>query len=159
MRQPQERKAQIYTPPGRPEIPARKTSFFLAGTTAGEDWRSSLINSVLHLPIIVFNPLRRDWDSSWREDATFGPFREQVEWELEMQEKADAIVLYFGPGTDAPVSLLELGLCARSGKAVVACHKDYKKRGNVQIVCRRFGIELVETVGDLAACVVGKVAS
>jgi hypothetical protein len=45
----------------------------------------------------------------------------------------------------APVSLLELGLCARvPGKAVVFCPKGYWKRGNVQIVCNKFGLELVE---------------
>ncbi len=45
-----------------------------------------------------------------------------------MQEQADVIVIYFGPDTDAPISLLEFGLSARSGKAIVACHQKYKKR-------------------------------
>ena len=150
-------KAQVVNAPSRSPITG-KLSVFLAGTTTGPDWRDSLLKGILFLPITIFNPLRDDWDSSWREDATFGPFREQVEWELEMQEKAEIIVLYFGPGTEAPVSLLELGLCARSGKAIVACHMDYKKRGNVQIVCQRFGIEFLETVDDLAASIAGTVA-
>jgi hypothetical protein len=153
-------KAQVVNAPSRPPITGKR-SVFLAGTTSkttGPDWRESLLKGILFLPITIFNPLRHDWDSSWREDATFGPFREQVDWELEIQEKADIIVLYFGAGTEAPVSLLELGLCARSGKAIVACHRDYKKRGNVQIVCERFGIEFLETVDDLAASIAGTVA-
>jgi len=61
-----------------------------------------------------------------------------------MQEHADVVVVYYGPGTDAPISLLELGLCARSGKAIVACHKEYRKRGNVFIVSQRLGIDFID---------------
>lgn len=141
--------AQLIQAPSRPAITG-KISVFLAGTTSrtsGPDWRETLTAVITHLPVTIFNPLRPDWDSSWREDITFTPFREQVEWELDMQERADVVVIYFGPGTDAPISLLELGLCARSGKAVVACHQDYRKRGNVQIVCQRFGMDFMDA-GD-----------
>lgn len=76
-----------------------------------------------------------------------------MEWELEMQERADVVVVYFGSATDAPVSLLEFGLSARSGRAVVACEAGYRKRGNVEIVCRRYGVEMVDDVGGLGAVV------
>lgn len=148
-------RAQVVQAPSRPGTTANK-SVFLAGTLgklAGRDWRESLSNDISHLPVTILNPQRRDWDSSWREDVAFRPFREQVEWEMDMQELADVIAVYFGPETDAPVSLLEFGLCARSGKAVVACHKDYRKRGYVQMVCERFGIEFVDAAEDLAASV------
>ncbi|KAK3332789.1 hypothetical protein B0T19DRAFT_448654 [Cercophora scortea] len=151
--------AQVVFAPARPKI-AGKRSVFLAGTTSrassGLDWRETLTNALSHLPVTIFNPLRPDWDSSWREDITFAPFREQVEWELDMQEQADVVVVYYGPGTDAPISLLELGLCARSGKAIVACHQHYKKRGNVQIVSQRLGIEFLDASGDLAGVVIGR---
>ena len=150
--------AQIIFAPARPQITGVK-SIFLAGTTSKTveaDWRESLTASLEHLPIAVFNPLRADWDSSWREDISFAPFREQVEWELEMQERADINVVYFGPNTDAPISLLELGLCARSGKAIVACHPDYKKRGNVQIVCQKLGLEFLDSASDLTKAVLEK---
>jgi hypothetical protein len=135
-------------------------SVFLAGTTtrtAGPDWRETLTEALAHLPVAVFNPLRADWDSTWREDVTFAPFREQVEWELDMQERADVVVVYFGPGTDAPISLLELGLCARARKAFVVCHREYRKRGNVQIVCQRFGLEFMDAAGDWAPAISNKV--
>jgi hypothetical protein len=142
-------KAQLIQAPSRPAITG-KISIFLAGTTsrtAGPDWRETLTAAITHLPVTIFNPLRPDWDSSWVEDVAFAPFREQTEWELDMQERADVVVVYFGPGTDAPISLLELGLCVRSGKAVVACHRDYRKRGNVQAVCQRFGVQFLDA-GD-----------
>ncbi|KAK3303699.1 uncharacterized protein B0T15DRAFT_540999 [Chaetomium strumarium] len=150
------RKAQVIHAPSRPVITGRR-SVFLAGTTsrtAGSDWRETLADAMSHLPVTIFNPLRPDWDSSWREDPTFTPFREQVIWELDMQEQADLIVVYFGPATDAPVSLLELGLCARAGKAIVSCHPKYRKRGNVQIVCQRFGIQFLDDEKDFGSAVV-----
>lgn len=37
----------------------------------------------------ILNPLRANWDSTWKEDKEFQPFREQTEWELEGLERAD----------------------------------------------------------------------
>ncbi|KAI0888083.1 uncharacterized protein GGS22DRAFT_185463 [Annulohypoxylon maeteangense] len=127
-------------------------SVFLAGTTTktdDRDWREVLAESLLDLPVTVINPYRPDWDSSWKEDITCDHFRRQVEWELEKQDGADMVVFYFHPATEAPISLLELGLCARAKKAIVVCPEGYKKRGNVQIVCRTYGLETVESLDAL----------
>jgi hypothetical protein len=35
------------------------------------------------------------------------------------------------------------------GKMVVACPEGFYKRGNVQIVCGRFGVEVVDSVEEL----------
>ncbi|GFF71415.1 hypothetical protein IFM60648_03422 [Aspergillus lentulus] len=133
-------------------------SIFLAGTTNKvdtSDWRETLSMSLSDLPVTIYNPYRSDWDSSWREDIDFPPFREQVEWELDKQDKADIVVIYFHPATQAPVSLLELGICARiPGKAIVVCPEGYWKRGNVQIVCEKYGIEMVDNVGALRDAIV-----
>ncbi len=144
----QQQKSQVISPPARPPF-AHPKSIFLAGTTVKTDWRASLKATLAHLPVTILDPFRSDWDGSWKEDISFKPFREQVEWELDMQDKADLIVVYFHPETMAPVSLLELGLCTRSGKAIVACPAGYWKRGNVQVVCRRFDIPLVESYEQL----------
>ncbi|GAQ03161.1 hypothetical protein ALT_0482 [Aspergillus lentulus] len=133
-------------------------SIFLAGTTNKvdtSDWRQTLSTSLSDLPVTIYNPYRSDWDSSWREDIDFPPFREQVEWELDKQDKADIVLIYFHPATQAPVSLLELGICARiPGKAIVVCPEGYWKRGNVQIVCEKYGIEMVDNVGALRDAIV-----
>ncbi|KAI2462817.1 hypothetical protein F4781DRAFT_172385 [Annulohypoxylon bovei var. microspora] len=137
-------------------------SVFLAGTTTktdDRDWREVLAESLLDLPLTVINPYRPDWNSSWREDITCDPFREQVEWELEMQDGADIIVFYFHPVTEAPISLLELGLCARAGKAIVVCPEGYKKRGNVQIVCQKYGLETVENLDMLKRVITKRLPS
>jgi hypothetical protein len=64
--------------------------------------------------------------------------------------------MYFQPEGKAPISLLELGLYAKGGKMVVCCPKGYWRRGNVQIVCQRYGVLLVETLGELVREVVGR---
>lgn len=137
-------------------------SIFLAGTTTKtdqRDWREVLTESLSHLPLTIINPYRPDWDSSWREDVTCAPFREQVEWELDMQDSADIVVIYFHPVTEAPISLLELGLCAKTGKAIVVCPEKYKKRGNVQIVCQRYKIEMVESIEVLKEAIMRRLPS
>ena len=134
-------------------------SVFIAGSIDGdkaENWQMSMILSLSTLPITILNPRRPDWDSTWREDISCAPFKEQVEWELDTQEAADVIAMYFDPATKAPISLLELGLFASSGKMIVCCPEGFWKRGNVQIVCARFGIELVGTLEELVASVMRK---
>lgn len=127
-------------------------SVFLAGSIAGgnaSNWQTSMISSLSTLSITILNPRRADWDSSWVEDISCAPFKEQVEWELYMQEAADVIAMYFDPNTQAPISLLELGMFAPSGKMVVCCPEGFWKRGNVQIVCKKYGINLVESLEEL----------
>ncbi len=149
--------AQVIHAPSREPIRAGNKTVFLAGTavrTAGaKDWRTALTEALAHVPeLTILDPYRPDWDAGWREDESFAPFRDQVEWELDMQARADLVAVYLYPGTQAHVSLLELGLAVGSGNGdsdgsdgvVVCCPEGYWKRGNVSIVCRRFGVEMVE---------------
>ncbi|KAF4465689.1 hypothetical protein FALBO_7466 [Fusarium albosuccineum] len=156
----QARSQVIYAPSN--EAPRRVKSVFLAGTTSRvdtSDWRETLSTSLSDVPVTIYNPYRADWDSSWREDINFAPYREQVEWELEKQDKADIVVVYFHPATQAPVSLLEFGIWARiPGKAIVVCPEGYWKRGNVQIVCKKFGVEMVDNVDGLTEAIAKRVS-
>ncbi|PYH71688.1 nucleoside 2-deoxyribosyltransferase domain-containing protein [Aspergillus vadensis CBS 113365] len=112
----------------------------------------------IHLTIL--DPFRPDWDSSWREDPSFPPFKEQVSWEMEQRERADIVLFYFDPGTMAPVSLLELGLSMREpGKLVVVCPRGYWKSGFVRLACERFGVQVVEGLEEGAGVVGGLVWS
>ncbi|KAI2633351.1 hypothetical protein GGS21DRAFT_130767 [Xylaria nigripes] len=153
--------SQIIFAPSRE--PARGVkSVFLAGSTSPTDdrnWRESLIELLADQPFTIYNPQRPSWDETWLENISFEPYRTQVEWELDMQEVADMVVLYFHPATKAPVSLLELGLSARTGKVIVVCPEGYWKRGNVQIVCKRHGIEMVEDVLELKDAILARMTS
>ena len=131
-------------------------SVFLAGSIEmgkAEDWQTQVINSLKEqegaVTCTVLNPRRDDWDSSWVQSIENPQFREQVEWELNAMDAATLIIMNFCPETQSPITLLELGLHARSGKLVVCCPKGFWRRGNVEVVCQRFGIKLVESFDEL----------
>lgn len=148
--------AQTFFPPS--PVRADKPSVILYGSIerGTTDWRVDLASSLSSMPIIILNPDRKDWDSTWVEDIVCAKFKEQVEWEMDHAKLADVIAFHFGPSTDAPVTLLELGMYAASGKVVVHCDPGYRRKGNVQIVCERYGIPLAYEMEDLVREVKGR---
>jgi hypothetical protein len=94
----------------------------------------------------LFNPRREDWDESWIQDYMNPNFYQQVSWEMNALDKCDLIMMYFDPPTLSPISLLELGLYADSGKIVVCCADGFWRRGNVQMVCDKHNIPMFDTL-------------
>jgi hypothetical protein len=126
---------------------------FLAGSIEGdtaERWQSRVVGALAHPPGTILNPRRDDWHD-WKEEIGNPDFRVQVEWELRAQEAADLILMYFAPGTRSPITLLELGLFARTGKLVVCCPPGFWKKGNVDVVCGMLQIPRVENLDQLIA--------
>jgi hypothetical protein len=125
---------------------------FLAGSIesgAAEDWQERVVLELAPIKdILILNPRRDDWDSRWKQSIRNRQFREQVEWELEAQEAADIIFMYFAPDTYSPVTLLELGLFARSRKLIVCCPDGFWRKGNVEVTCARFNIPLFDTLKE-----------
>jgi hypothetical protein len=158
--EPSQKCQTIYAPSEEPCSGTK--SVFLAGTTSKvdkTDWREAISASLSELPITIFNPYRGDWDSTWREEIDFAPYREQVLWELDKQAKATLVVVYFHPATQAPVSLLEFGLSAQiPGKVIAVCPRGFWKRGNVQIVCQKYGIELLDDINELHQAIIKKLS-
>ena len=125
---------------------------FLAGSIEmgkAEDWQSRIVRELADENVTLMNPRRDDWDSSWEQTIENDQFREQVTWELEALEICDTIVLYFDPATMSPISLLEFGLHARSGKLKVVCPEGFWRKGNVDIVCSKYKIDTFSTIDEL----------
>jgi hypothetical protein len=144
--------ARTVKPPAPVPQDAAVPSVFLAGSIemgSAEDWQTDFERSLADLDVLIVNPRRDEWDASWQQSIDNPSFREQVEWELAGLERATVVAMYFAPATKAPVTLLELGLCARTGRAAVCCPSEYWRRGNVQIVCRRYGVPLFDHLPDL----------
>lgn len=59
------------------------------------------------------------------------------------------IVMNFVPDTISPISLLELGRYATSGKMHVVCPQGYFRKGNVEVICDRDKIPLYESLDQL----------
>jgi hypothetical protein len=144
----------IVKPPMPLPIDDALPSLFLAGSIdmgAAEDWQGRVEEALRDLEVVILNPRRDEWDASWEQTSTNPPFREQVEWELSGLERATVVAMYFAPLTKAPVTLLELGLCARGGRLLVCCPEGYWRRGNVEVVCRRYGIPLFAELESMVA--------
>lgn len=129
---------------------------FLGGSIdmgGAPDWQAALTQALSDMDVTVLNPRRADWNPAWRPEADEPEFRRQVEWELAALESADVIVMYFAPGTQSPISLLEMGLHARSGKLIVLAPEGFWRKGNVDITARAYGVRQVQTMDELTAAV------
>jgi hypothetical protein len=145
---------QVLKPPAPLDFDPSRPSVFLAGSIEmgqAEDWQARFEEGLRSTDITILNPRREQWDAAWVQRIDHPEFRAQVEWELVAQERATLIAMYFVPATKSPVTLLELGLFARSGKVAVCCPDGYWRKGNVEIVCARYGVPMVERLDDLIA--------
>jgi hypothetical protein len=114
---------------------------------AAEDWQSVIPELFKDRNTLTFlNPRRDDWDSSWEQKESNPQFSKQVNWEMNMLDLCDVIFMYFSPETKSPISLLELGLYANSKKMIVCCPDEFWRKGNVDIVCSRYGIPVYNTL-------------
>lgn len=138
-------------------------SVFLAGTIDmghSVNWQQTFINQANKEEtlddVVVFNPRRKFWDQSWTPSIENIWFSEQVNWELDAMESADVILLFLEANSKSPISMMELGLFADSGKLMVCCEEGFWRKGNIDIVCKRKGIDQYDTFDKLSAAVVAK---
>jgi hypothetical protein len=98
-------------------------------------------NIELVRPVHIYNPRREDWPSS----DNYREIDIQINWELDHLEKADLIVMNILADSKSPISLMELGLFARTRKLIVFCNPNFYRYDNVRIVCRAYNIPLYNT--------------
>ena len=142
----------IFKPPQFPTWNL-KYKIFLGGSIEmgnASDWQNEITKSLADEDVYILNPRRDVWDSSWEQSINNPKFKEQVDWELLCLESSHSIVMYFDPNTKAPVSLLEFGLFAQTGKLIVCCPDGFWRKGNVDIVCKRYGVQQAETLSEVS---------
>jgi hypothetical protein len=143
-------KAVQIQPPNR--VPIR---VFLGGSIEmgkAIDWQKEIIETLKDEPIIFLNP-RRTEDSSWEQKITNPQFFEQVTWELKSLEQSDFIVMFIDPATLSPITLMEIGLHAKSGKMIVCCPEGFWRKGNVDVVGHVYGYPVVETLEEVITAI------
>lgn len=139
---------------------------FLAGSIEqglAEDWQTKVVRA-FPFGINFLNPRRDVWDASWEQDLNNPNFYEQVTWELDMLDAADIIIMYFDPNTKSPISLLELGLYAKEQmyndrRMMVCCPEGFWRKGNVDIVCQRYGIPIFTNIETMIVALKNKLAN
>ncbi|MFK7060757.1 nucleoside 2-deoxyribosyltransferase domain-containing protein [Flavobacterium oreochromis] len=128
-----------------------KKSIFLAGSIEMDkaiNWQQYCENKLAD-KYILFNPRREQWNSEWKQSIDNPQFKEQVIWELNALEEADIIIMFFAGNTYSPISLLELGLYASSGKLKVVVENDFWRKGNIDIVCEKYKIKQYQNLEEL----------
>lgn len=123
-------------------------SVFLAGTIDDGNsfnWQESLINRCQDLDVVFYSPRRKYWNK----DATKEDIEFQIKWEQEHLDSVDLIVMCLLDSSKSPISLLELGLYAKSNKIVVFCNPEFYRYTNVQMVCQKYNIPLYNVSIDL----------
>jgi len=141
----------------KPPIPIQKPygtfAIFLAGTIdqgESENWQKNVEEHFSSFPnVVLYNPRRDVWDDSWEQKIENAEFYGQVKWELNAMEYSDIIIMNFLPNSKSPISLLELGLQASSGKLIVCCPDEYWRSGNVKIVCDDYKIPFYKNLNEL----------
>lgn len=134
---------------------------FLCGSIEmdqAREWQSEIVRKLKDANIVILNPRRENWDSSWKQELSDRNFVGQVEWELDAIEMADLVAVHFEPDTKSPITMLEIGLFAKSDpkKLIIHCPEGFWRKGNIDIVCRRYGIKQVETLDELAGEIRGR---
>lgn len=116
-------------------------SVFLAGTIDNGNsfnWQESIVNRCQDLDITFYNPRRKQWtDSPLPYQLEY-----QIKWEQEHLDNADIIIMCLLDDSKSPISLLELGLYAQSGKLIVFCNPEFYRYTNVKLTCQKYNIPL-----------------
>lgn len=133
-------------------LKSSRHSVFLAGSIGnGEapDWQQEIIRQLSSMELDIYNPRRDVWKKECHARNDDPVFAGQVQWELDAMDRADTILMNLVAGTQAPVSLLELGLHAAGKKLLVCCPPDFWRAGNVYLVCRQYGIPCFDSMKTL----------
>lgn len=143
----------IIKPPLNLSIDNNFISIFLAGTiglnSEYEDWQFAACNKLMRYDVNIYNPRRDKWIGSSEQNISNVHLKNQINWELEHLENCDFILMNLLGDSKSPISLLELGMYAKSGKLIIACPKDFYRYGNIQVVCERYNITLYDNFGTL----------
>lgn len=125
-------------------------SVFLAGTIDNGDslnWQDKVIIELINLGFNcnIYNPRREHWNSN----STADDLIKQIKWEQDHLDKSNVIVMVLLDDSKSPISLLELGLYAKSKKIIVFCTPNFYRWHNVKLTCDKYKIELIQDLNPL----------
>jgi len=119
-------------------------SIFLAGSMdhrQEHSWRDEIIGEFGSHHI--FDPTHAQHD-----DLSNAELKHHIMWELEAMQQSDFILLNFLKDSKSPISLVELGLYAQSGKLIVVCPQEFYKHNYVHILCEKYSTPIFNTLKE-----------
>lgn len=81
-------------------------------------------------------------------------FNGQVNWEVDGIDEADVVFIFIDPATKSIVTFGEFYYILGQLKAgvhrdvIIVCPHGYWRRGNIEVMCNRFGLKLHETLEE-----------
>ncbi len=126
-------------------------SVFLAGTIDNGNslnWQDKTIIELINLGVKnleIYNPRREHWNLNPSKEE----MENQIKWEQDHLDKADIIAMVLLDDSKSPISLLEMGLYATSGKLMVFCTPNFYRWDNVRLTCEKYNIELIQDIHPL----------
>lgn len=134
----------VYTAPEYDNSQSKEKRLFLAGTIDmgnSDNWQEKVIKNLEKFDFSIYNPRREKFDESTLE--------EQVKWELHHLDLCDKILMNILPESLSPISLMELGLYASSGKLIVCCPEDFYRYTNIKMVCEKYNVPLFNKLSEI----------
>jgi hypothetical protein len=142
---------------------------FLAGSIdmgSAVDWQSELIERASSFDdkyVTFYNP-RRSKVFSGEQSLYNDDFAGQVNWEIDHIDRANIVVFYITAESKAPITMFELGYFMgktmddanresvdQKPRVVVGVEQGFWRRGNIEVMCDRFGVQLYDNLDDVAS--------
>lgn len=126
-------------------------SVFLAGTIDNGDslnWQDKVIIELINLGVKnleIYNPRREHWNNNHSKEE----MEKQIKWEQDHLDNADVIAMVLLDDSKSPISLLELGLYARTNKVIVFCTSKFYRWDNIKLTCKKYNIDLIQDLNPL----------
>ena len=131
-----------------------KSLFLAGGITGTPDWQQEMKKSLSNVPIVIFNPRRKDFPIDDLDAA-----ETQIKWEYDHLRKASMILFWFPSETLCPIVLYELGAWSITNKKLfIGVHPEYKRKQDVEIQTKlvRPEIQIVYDLGTLSEQVIAE---
>ncbi len=104
------------------------------------DWQAYVIEQLSDTNMVLFNPRRPHF--------TPDTLDEQIEWELDLLARCDAILMWLPKDARAPISLFEAGLYWQSGKLCIGADQGFYRRRNLELTGERYHVYIHASLDD-----------
>lgn len=148
--------AEIVKAPNTYERNNRFTIFLGGAIDMGkaEDWQKIVEDALQEFNVLILNPRRNDWDSSWSQDPSDPNLKEQIEWELKAQDRADLRLYVFASNEEeakvakAPITFMEFGLHAKEF-CMVCCPNGFYRKANIVHTANKYHSSVYNSLNEL----------
>ncbi|CAL2083375.1 nucleoside 2-deoxyribosyltransferase domain-containing protein [Tenacibaculum sp. 190524A02b] len=128
------------------KLPVKENNYqyyFLAGSIDYQSktpWRKTIIEKSSKR-IHFFDPTNKN-----HHNLSDTEMKNQIEWELNTLELSDKIILNFLGYSKSPISLVEMGLYAQSGKLIIICPPEFYQNRYMYPLASKYNIPLFKNL-------------